>query len=124
MFSSLLLTCLLPIRIKLQVVSFIHLNLLLIFCYFTKMNAYTHYPVAHSCILCSLMCLFIILLLLIFFVYAEAAKGAEDENDMDNFLSDDEDEEGDEFDKEMGVDDEDEADSLKLEKLASRVGFT
>ncbi|KAL2459824.1 Importin beta-like SAD2 [Forsythia ovata] len=54
---------------------------------------------------------------------AEAAKEeAEDDDDMDNFQTDDEDEEGDEFDKEMGVDDEDgdEADSLQLQKLAAR----
>ncbi|CAA3022080.1 importin beta-like SAD2 [Olea europaea subsp. europaea] len=57
---------------------------------------------------------------------AEAAKEeAEDDDDMDNFHSDDEEEEGDEFDKEMGVDEEDgdEADSCSLQKLAARVGL-
>ncbi|KAF3457074.1 hypothetical protein FNV43_RR01731 [Rhamnella rubrinervis] len=55
---------------------------------------------------------------------AEAAKEeeAEDDDDMDGFQTDDEDEEGDGSDKEMGVDaeDGDEADSIKLQKLAAQ----
>ncbi|XP_057779472.1 importin beta-like SAD2 [Salvia miltiorrhiza] len=57
---------------------------------------------------------------------AEAAKeeeedGDEEDDDMSNFQSDDE-EDGDDTDKEMGVDaeDGDEAESLKLQKLAAR----
>lgn len=54
----------------------------------------------------------------------EAAKEeeAEDDDDMDGFQTDDEDEDGD-SDKEMGFDAEegDEADSIKLQKLAARV---
>ncbi|KAJ8774330.1 hypothetical protein K2173_011579 [Erythroxylum novogranatense] len=55
---------------------------------------------------------------------AEAAKEeeAEDEDDMDGFQSDNEDDDGDGFDKEMGDDTEDgdEADSIKLQKLAAQ----
>ncbi|KAI5565519.1 hypothetical protein POPTR_014G149600v4 [Populus trichocarpa] len=55
---------------------------------------------------------------------AEAAKEeeAEDLGDMDGFQTDDEDDDGDGSDKEMGVDaeDGDEADSIKLHKLAAQ----
>lgn len=56
---------------------------------------------------------------------AEAAKEeeAEDDDDMDGFQTDDEDDEGEVSDREMGVDaeDGDEADSIKLQKLAAQV---
>ncbi|XP_059632843.1 importin beta-like SAD2 [Cornus florida] len=55
---------------------------------------------------------------------AEAAKEeeVEDDDDMDGLQSDDEDDDGDGSDKEMGVDaeDGDEADSIKLQKLAAQ----
>ncbi|ESR56398.1 hypothetical protein CICLE_v100187402mg, partial [Citrus x clementina] len=55
---------------------------------------------------------------------AEAAKDeeAEDDDDMDGFQTDDEDDDGDGSDKEMGVDaeDGDEADSIRLQKLAAQ----
>ncbi|CAB4294219.1 unnamed protein product [Prunus armeniaca] len=55
---------------------------------------------------------------------AEAAKEeeAEDDDDMDGFQTDDDDDFGDGSDKEMGVDaeDGDEADSMKLQKLAAQ----
>ncbi|XP_031254768.1 importin beta-like SAD2 [Pistacia vera] len=55
---------------------------------------------------------------------AEAAKEeeAEDDDDMDGFQTDDEDDDGDGSDKEMGVDaeDGDEADSIRLQKLAAQ----
>ncbi|KAJ4723042.1 importin beta-like SAD2 [Melia azedarach] len=55
---------------------------------------------------------------------AEAAKEdeAEDDDDMDGFQTDDEDDDGDGSDREMGVDaeDGDEADSLRLQKLAAQ----
>ncbi|PON38011.1 Coatomer beta subunit [Parasponia andersonii] len=55
---------------------------------------------------------------------AEAAKEeeAEDDDDMDGFQTDDDDDDGDESDKEMGLDaeDGDEADSIRLQKLAAR----
>ncbi|BFG15637.1 hypothetical protein CerSpe_019110 [Prunus speciosa] len=55
---------------------------------------------------------------------AEAAKeeDAEDDDDMDGFQTDDDDDFGDGSDKEMGVDaeDGDEADSMKLQKLAAQ----
>ncbi|KAL5542858.1 hypothetical protein UlMin_010568 [Ulmus minor] len=55
---------------------------------------------------------------------AEAAKEeeAEDDDEMDGFQTDDEDEDDDGFEKEMGVDaeDGDEADSIKLQKLAAQ----
>ncbi|KAK9289014.1 hypothetical protein L1049_017485 [Liquidambar formosana] len=54
---------------------------------------------------------------------AEAAKEEEaEDDDMDGFQSDDEDDDGDASDKEMGVEaeDGDEADSLKLQKLAAQ----
>ncbi|KAI4334803.1 hypothetical protein L6164_013512 [Bauhinia variegata] len=55
---------------------------------------------------------------------AEAAKEeeVEDDDDMDGFQTDDEDEDGNGSDREMGVDaeDGDEADSLKLKKLAEQ----
>lgn len=58
-------------------------------------------------------------------VVAEAAKEeeAEDDDDMDGFQTDDDDDFGDGSDKEMGVDaeDGDEADSMKLQKLAAQV---
>jgi len=58
-------------------------------------------------------------------VGTEAAKEeeAEDLGDMDGFQTDDEDDDGDGSDKEMGVDaeDGDEADSIKLHKLAAQV---
>ncbi|KAG6785265.1 hypothetical protein POTOM_010995 [Populus tomentosa] len=56
---------------------------------------------------------------------AEAAKEeeAEDLDDMDGFQTDDEDDDADESDKEMGVDaeDGDEAESIKLQKLAAQL---
>lgn len=65
-----------------------------------------------------------------FSVWTEAAKEEEegeeeDDDDMGNFQSDDDDD-GDDSDKDMGVDaeDGDEAESLKLQKLAARVGNT
>jgi len=58
-------------------------------------------------------------------VGTEAAKEeeAEDLDDMDGFQTDDEDDDADESDKEMGVDaeDGDEAESIKLQKLAAQV---
>ncbi|KAF5465214.1 hypothetical protein F2P56_015241 [Juglans regia] len=55
---------------------------------------------------------------------AEAAKEeeAEDDDDMDGFQTDDEEDDGDVSDKEMGVDTEDgdEADSIRLQKLAEQ----
>ncbi|OMP00310.1 hypothetical protein CCACVL1_03384 [Corchorus capsularis] len=55
---------------------------------------------------------------------AEAAKeeDAEDDDDMDGFQTDDDDDDGDGSDKEMGVDaeDGDEADSIRLQKLAAQ----
>uniref|UniRef100_A0A2P2IMB8 Uncharacterized protein MANES_04G061600 n=1 Tax=Rhizophora mucronata TaxID=61149 RepID=A0A2P2IMB8_RHIMU len=56
---------------------------------------------------------------------AEAAKEEgieEDDNDMDGFQTDDEEDDGDASDKDMGVDaeDGDEADSIKLQKLAAQ----
>ncbi|POO04191.1 Coatomer beta subunit [Trema orientale] len=55
---------------------------------------------------------------------AEAAKEeeAEDDDDMDGFQTDDDDDDGDGSDKEMGLDaeDGDEADSIRLQKLAAR----
>ena len=55
----------------------------------------------------------------------EAAKAeeAEDDSGMDGFQTDDEDEDGIGSDKEMGVDGEDgdEADSIRLRKLAEQV---
>lgn len=60
--------------------------------------------------------------------WAEAAKEEEAEDDddgMDGFQTDDEDDDGDGSDKEMGVDTEDgdEADSVRLQKLAEQVYF-
>ncbi|GMI92940.1 enhanced miRNA activity 1, SUPER SENSITIVE TO ABA AND DROUGHT2, UNARMED 9 [Hibiscus trionum] len=58
---------------------------------------------------------------------AEAAKEeeAEDDDGMDGFESDDEDDDADGSDKEMGVDaeDGDEADSVRLQKLAAQAAF-
>ncbi|GLT68097.1 hypothetical protein SLA2020_403570 [Shorea laevis] len=55
---------------------------------------------------------------------AEAAKEeeAEDDDDMDGFQTDDDDDEGDGSDKEMGIETEDgdEADSIRLQKLAEQ----
>ncbi|GMH22887.1 hypothetical protein Nepgr_024730 [Nepenthes gracilis] len=53
---------------------------------------------------------------------AEKEGEAEDDDSMDGFQTDDEDDGGDVSDKEMGVDDEDgdEADSIKLKKLATQ----
>mgnify|MGYP004713309525 FL=1 len=50
-------------------------------------------------------------------------EAAEDNDDMDGLPTDDEDDEGDVSDKEMGIDDEDgdEADNIKLQKLAAQV---
>jgi hypothetical protein len=57
--------------------------------------------------------------------WAEAAKEeeAEDDDDMDGFQTDDEEDDGEGSDKEMGVDTEDgdEADSIRLQKLAEQV---
>lgn len=60
--------------------------------------------------------------------WAEAAKEEEAEDDddgMDGFQTDDEDDDGEGSDKEMGVDTEDgdEADSIRLQKLAEQVDF-
>lgn len=60
--------------------------------------------------------------LFLFFMCLEAAKdeGTDDEDGMDEFPSD-EDEDDDELDREMGsAEDGDEADSLKLQKLAAQ----
>ncbi|KAJ4833603.1 secondary alcohol dehydrogenase (SADH2) [Turnera subulata] len=58
---------------------------------------------------------------------AEAANAqeAEDDDDMDGFQTDDEDDDGEGSDKEMGLDaeDGDEADSIKLQKLAAQLLF-
>ena len=61
-----------------------------------------------------------------YYIWAEAAKeeeAEEDDDDMDGFQTDDDEVDGDGSDKEMGIDaeDGDEADSIKLQKLAAQV---
>lgn len=62
---------------------------------------------------------------LVYSIWAEAAKEeeAEEDDDMDGFQTDEDDIDGDGSDKEMGIDaeDGDEADSIKLQKLAAQV---
>lgn len=65
------------------------------------------------------------IIICIIYVCTEAAKEeeAEDDDDMDGFQTDDDDDDADGSDKEMGVDaeDGDEADSIRLQKLAAQV---
>ena len=65
---------------------------------------------------------------LLFFDSTESAKEeeGEDDDDMDGLQTDDEDDDGDGSDKEMGLDaeDGDEADSIRLKKLAAQVCTT